>query len=88
MRPLEGVILRLGVAVPNTLFLEKLGKLATFQSVGLEQRVALLDDAILLDQRRLAGVEVPDCILQLALELGDGLELVSDVKLRTRNDIP
>lgn len=56
--------------------------------MGLEQRVALLDDAILLDQRRFAGVEVPDCILQLALELGDGLELVSDVKLRSRNDIP
>jgi hypothetical protein len=41
--------------------------------VGLEEGIALFDDAVFFDERRLGAVEVADRVFQVALEFCDRL---------------
>jgi hypothetical protein len=70
---LERLKLVLDVAVGLPFLIQHLAHLAQLEGVRLEQGVALLDDAVFVDERRLGRVEVADRVLEVALEFCDGL---------------
>lgn len=88
MGALEGVVLRLGVAVRDAFLFEELGELAALEGVGLEEGVALFDDAVLFDEGCFASVEFADRVFKLALEFGDGLKMLVNPRKKSREHIP
>jgi hypothetical protein len=59
------------VALP--FLIQHLAHLAQLKRVGLEEGIALFDDAVFFDERRLGTVEVADRVFQVALEFCDRL---------------
>lgn len=73
---MERLELRLGRPVRLPLLLEQLRQPAGLEAVRLEEGVTLADEVVLLDDVGLCGVELADRFLELALEVGDGLDTV------------
>jgi hypothetical protein len=73
VRLLECLELMLDVAVGLPFLIQHLAQLAQLKGVGLEEGIALLDDPIFFDERRLGRVEVADRVFEVPLEFCDRL---------------
>lgn len=78
---LERLELVLRVTVTDAFLVEQLRELPTVESVRLEEVVALLNDAVLLDDRCPSAVELADSLFEFALQLRDGLERLAWIRV-------
>ena len=55
------------------ILVKELREAARLETVRFQEGIALLDEAVLLDDVGLGAIELADRVLELALEVGDGL---------------